>query len=637
MEGTNLSLVWPAAGVAAVWLWARHGSGRLWLDGTLLVAIAVVVNLATGAPAGTSVTFALANLVQAVIFTKLVARWRPALVSEERGCELVRTSELWILLGAGTLSTVCGAAIGPLGVWLSTGTYSWAATVVWLTRGGASVLVIGAVGLRLLYLHRCRRAGRASAAAHPGAVTGVDHRPPLLLAEYLGVLVCSVVAYWVAFALADALPLAFSLLAVTVWAALRLSTTFVVLHGLAAATVTVVFTVHGIGPFASIGDHTTGVLVAQLFVIMIAVVGLTLALGRDERTALIRELERGKVEAARQAELMSAIVHSMADGVSVIDEDGHVVLRNPAAEELLGGRVSPGDVTTDASYYGVFHLDGTPLVTEDLPHVRALAEDRALEMDVLVRNAGIPQGRLLHVSATVLAHGSDMRSAVLLFHDVTAERRQRDELASFAGVVAHDLLNPLATIEGWTEIAAQTIAEQPPDPVLDTISSSLTRVRRAGNRMRALINDLLAYATAREATLAPVVVDLGRVVADIATARVDAAVATKALIPTFHIGTLPSVEADPVLIRQLLDNIIGNAIKYSIPAVPPRITVECVRDGETVEISVVDNGIGIPPGQHEKIFGDFHRAHNGVDYSGTGLGLAICKRIAERHQGTVVA
>jgi signal transduction histidine kinase len=95
-----------------------------------------------------------------------------------------------------------------------------------------------------------------------------------------------------------------------------------------------------------------------------------------------------------------------------------------------------------------------------------------------------------------------------------------------------------------------------------------------------------------------------------------------------------------VLLRQVVDNLIGNAVKYVAPGVRPEIEVGARRtDGEVgpmVELSISDNGIGIPDGQHDQVFDSFHRAHK-EGYRGTGLGLSIVKRIVERHGGTANA
>ena len=95
------------------------------------------------------------------------------------------------------------------------------------------------------------------------------------------------------------------------------------------------------------------------------------------------------------------------------------------------------------------------------------------------------------------------------------------------------------------------------------------------------------------------------------------------------------VHADRALVRQLLDNLIGNAVKYVAPGTRPRIRVCAVREGEHERVTVSDNGIGIPEQHRTRVFETFHRAHPGEDYQGTGLGLAICQRVVERHGGEI--
>nr|BFE69997.1 hypothetical protein GCM10020092_032980 [Actinoplanes digitatis] len=120
--------------------------------------------------------------------------------------------------------------------------------------------------------------------------------------------------------------------------------------------------------------------------------------------------------------------------------------------------------------------------------------------------------------------------------------------------------------------------------------------------MRELIDGQLAYATAHKGEVSPVPVDLTALAADIAVARSDSAVAVGEPEPRFTVGDLPPVQADPVLLRQLMDNVIGNAIKYTSPGTAPALTITASRTGDTVMICIADNGIGIPPGQHEAIF-----------------------------------
>ena len=635
MDQTNLSLVWPAAGVSAVWFVAQRRSPRRYVDVLALSLITVVVNMATGASALLAAAFVLANVAQAQVFAYLFGRWLPHLWGGGGDRPLSRLYELWRLIPAAFLSTTCGALIGPTGVWLVNGVYSWPATAVWLTRNSVSILLIGTAGIRLgQYLH-----ARFGADGRPWAWWDRwSHTPGRRRAEYLAIVAVSAMAYTAVFGIDHRLPLAFTVLVMTVWAGLRLHTGFVIAHDIVFGSLAVLFTLHGTGVFAHIGSHAARALVAQLFVGVIAVVGLSLALSRDERAALINTLKEERQAAGDQATLMSTIVDSMTEGLTVVDEQGRFLLRNPAVRDLMGGVVSTTDGPAAPGYYGLFHPDGRPVAPDEMPHRRALTGAAVTRMDICVRNPGVPDGRIVSVSSTALPGSHDgSRYAVTVFHDVTAERRHRDELTSFAGVVAHDLLNPLATVEGWTEALAESFADTPAHPAADEAADGLVRIRRAAARMRNLINDLLAYTTARDATITAADIDLTVLIDDIATARVDQAQSNGTPVPVFHLGGLHTVHGDPILIRQLLDNLISNAIKYVAPGVAPDITITTESSGDLVTFTITDNGIGIPDGQHHSIFDNFHRAHRNAAYAGTGLGLGICKRIVERHGGTITA
>ncbi|MFC4062751.1 histidine kinase dimerization/phospho-acceptor domain-containing protein, partial [Planomonospora corallina] len=145
--------------------------------------------------------------------------------------------------------------------------------------------------------------------------------------------------------------------------------------------------------------------------------------------------------------------------------------------------------------------DGTPMGGQQMPHMLALAGHEVRGMDVLVCPSDGREERLLSVSATRLPACD--QAVVVIFYDVTAERRHRDELMAFAGVVAHDLVSPLTTVDSWTQLLAEAVE---PD---SEIADGVTRIRRAAGRMRETIQDLLAHATARDAAITPEPTGLG--------------------------------------------------------------------------------------------------------------------------------
>jgi signal transduction histidine kinase len=217
--------------------------------------------------------------------------------------------------------------------------------------------------------------------------------------------------------------------------------------------------------------------------------------------------------------------------------------------------------------------------------------------------------------------------AMVIIRDVTLDRQHRDSLASFAGVVAHDLFNPLTIVTGWTESLRDEFDEGPVRPSVGL--PMVARVHEAASHMRHVIGDLLSYTVARDQSLHPDVVDLTAEIRALALLRVDGP-----RPPVITVAPGLRVWAEAGLVRQLFDNLIGNAVKYVAPHVRPHIDVRGRREGDSLVVSVTDNGIGIPDDQRELVFERFHRAHD-RGYQGTGLGLAICRSIAERHGGSI--
>ncbi|WP_199509581.1 sensor histidine kinase [Nucisporomicrobium flavum] len=207
-------------------------------------------------------------------------------------------------------------------------------------------------------------------------------------------------------------------------------------------------------------------------------------------------------------------------------------------------------------------------------------------------------------------------------------RRRESELVGFAGVVAHDLRSPLSRITGYADFLREEAAGR-----LDPVHRDfLERLYAGAQRMQSLIDDLLDYAMADNRLLTSAQVDLGRLVDDIVRERVTGLGDRPAAVT---VEPLPTVAGDPVLLRQVLDNLIGNALKYTPYGHDPSVEVTCRPDGTGWRIEVADHGIGIPPEQRETVFTAFTRAGGSEGYPGTGLGLAIVHRIVERHGGRV--
>ena len=206
-------------------------------------------------------------------------------------------------------------------------------------------------------------------------------------------------------------------------------------------------------------------------------------------------------------------------------------------------------------------------------------------------------------------------------------RRER-EPAGFAGVAAHDLRSPLTAASAYLEV----LADEDGAALEPQGQEFLGRARSAVARTDRMLTDLLEYATAEQAELNLAQVNLGTLAAEVVAERTDR------MEPDPHrvtLGELPVVSGDPGMLRQVLDNLIGNALKYTAAGEPARVAVSGRRTGVGWRIEVADRGIGIPPQEREGVFDAFHRGAGAGGFTGSGLGLAICRKIVERHGGRI--
>ncbi|GAA4600463.1 PAS domain S-box-containing protein [Actinoplanes octamycinicus] len=381
--------------------------------------------------------------------------------------------------------------------------------------------------------------------------------------------------------------------------------------------------------------------------LLLTVLVWVLATGRERAQARVEaattELIAEQAETGRQATLLQAVLDSISEGVAVAGADGTLLMENPAAHAILGQAAPPaGGADSWQQHFGFYRPDGvTPVPTGEMPLVRALAGENVDQMEMTVRNATHPDGRLISVSARPIDTAGGRRGAVAVFHDITDRKRVETELRAFAGMVAHDLKAPLTLVSAYAELVAEALddlAGGSGAPTLDQARRGTAKVLHGAGRMQRLINELLDYTAARDATLRVERLSLRALVDEVVTARTDAPGHEPEARPDIFVGPLPDVHADPVLLRQVIDNLVGNAIKYTPPGQAPRIDITAREDEDGgVRVRIADRGIGIPDGEHAAVFDSFHRASNGMAHPGTGLGLAICRRIVERHGGHIDA
>jgi signal transduction histidine kinase len=207
-------------------------------------------------------------------------------------------------------------------------------------------------------------------------------------------------------------------------------------------------------------------------------------------------------------------------------------------------------------------------------------------------------------------------------------RRSNSELEQFAYVASHDLQEPLRKVASF----CQLLAERYRDSLDDRAKQYIDFAVDGAVRMQSLINDLLAFSRVGRLRGESRFVDLGEL-ARVATANLASAIEDAGAEVT--IGPLPTVFGDATLLTTALQNLIGNAVKFRRPEVPPRVDLTATDDGETWLITCRDNGIGIDPSYADRVFAIFQRLHPRDVYAGTGIGLAMVRKIIEYHGGRI--
>jgi PAS domain S-box-containing protein len=228
--------------------------------------------------------------------------------------------------------------------------------------------------------------------------------------------------------------------------------------------------------------------------------------------------------------------------------------------------------------------------------------------------------------------GRDVSDRLAMEHELAqrAERLQgtNAELQDFAYTASHDLSEPLRMVASFLGLLERRSAGDLDDAGREYLRQALD----GAGRMRNLIDDLLLYSRVANEEPSRQQVDLGALVADVLrflTPAIEEAGAT------VEVGRLPTLEAEPGQIMQLLQNLIGNAVKFHRPGAPPVVRVSARRTLGACVVTVADDGVGIPDADQERIFTMFTRLYGRDEFAGTGIGLAICRRIAERHGGRI--
>jgi two-component system phosphate regulon sensor histidine kinase PhoR len=367
----------------------------------------------------------------------------------------------------------------------------------------------------------------------------------------------------------------------------------------------------------------------MMLAIGITVRVMTASMMEQQRVVEAKDAELRSLLAAsgRRERLLSAVVSAVDVGVLAVDEDGTAILRNRRQEVLRRLAIPPGDEDAPESRLELYADGGsTVMPVQDRPIRRAVRGESFSEY--LIWMGRKPRQRVLSSSAQAMVDDSGRREGtVLAFSDVTELVAAMDAKNDFLSSVSHELRTPLTSIQGYAELLAMT-----PD-LSPNMASGLDTILRNSDQLLTLVKDLLGTA-AGFSELQPVQADLAEIAAQAVAAAEPRAAAGGVILTAQSQGEL-GVVCDPARVRQVLDNLVSNAIKYSPQG--GDVTVSCTRGDGVVECRVADEGMGMGAEESQNVFTRFFRspAARRSSIPGLGLGLALSKDIVERHGGTI--
>jgi PAS domain S-box-containing protein len=368
------------------------------------------------------------------------------------------------------------------------------------------------------------------------------------------------------------------------------------------------------------------------------------------------ELARSREALEAQTLMLQSVLDSMTEGLVAADEQGKFIIWDPAATRIVG--IAAADVSPDEwnAHYGVYLPDTiTPLPDEQNPLVRAIRRE-ASSAEIYLRNPELESGVWIEISGGPLRdRNGALRGGVAAFRDITQrkinereirklneELEQRveqrtaqleavnHELEAFTYSVSHDLRAPLRHIGGFSKILMEDFGPSMPAEA----QAHLQRIEDGARRMGLLVDKLLNLARVgrhplklQPTPLKPMVEEVICLLQPESNGRA----------VTWKIADLSPAVCDRVLITQVFQNLVANALKFT--RTRERAVIEISQrqeNGETV-IAVGDNGVGFNMKYKDKLFGVFQRLHRAEDFEGTGIGLATVQRIVRKHGGRIWA
>ncbi len=323
---------------------------------------------------------------------------------------------------------------------------------------------------------------------------------------------------------------------------------------------------------------------------------------------------------------LETILAGIGDGVVVVDADLKLVLMNPVAVDIFGLSQPP---SPGAPIDNILQHDSLIDFLNEIKADPQAPSIREIELSL----PGQDRALIYQALAAPLRMGNTLQGIATVLRDITSQKELEKMKSNFLSVVSHELKTPLHSIKGFVDI----ILMDKTGPVTEIQRDFLETVKQQTNHLQRMIDDLLEFSRLESGRVAlrlspvdiPVVLEA---VVDKLTPLADAAEVTLINLAPENLST---ISADPWRLEQVVTNLVDNAIKFT-PA-QGTVTLRAFETPDEIHVSVSDTGIGIAPGNLERVFDRFYQIDGGVNrlYKGTGLGLTICRHIVEHHGGRI--